>query len=141
MASAIRISDAAAISIHAAMCMASDPARYWSVRAVGARFRVSPAHLAKVLRALGRAGIVTAVRGPHGGAKLARPPGQVSLLQVYEAIDGPMVMHACLLAPEGCGSACCQLAPRLAAVNDDLRALFARTTLADLARQVPEVAA
>jgi len=137
VASVIHISEAVSIGVHAALCLSTDPARYWSAREVVARYHFSEAHLAKVMAALARARIVTAVRGRHGGARLRRPPTEITLLEVYEAIDGPMFMDSCLLAPDGCGSTCCQLGPRLAAYNQSIRDLFAATRLSDLAGQFP----
>jgi len=137
VASVIHISEAVSIGVHAALCLGSDPNRYWPAREIVSRFYFSEAHLAKVMASLARAGIVTALRGPHGGARLQRPPTEITLLEVYEAIDGPMTMEPCLLAPDGCGSVCCQLGPKLAAYNQSIRELFAATRLADLAGQVP----
>ena len=88
------------------------------------------------MAALTRARIVSAVRGPHGGSRLRRPPTEITLIEIYEAIDGPMTRESCLLGADGCGSTCCQLGPRLAAYNQDIRELFANTRLADFAGQV-----
>lgn len=137
MAGIVHISEAVSIGVHAAICLGSDPSRNWSSREIVSRFHFSEAHLAKIMASLARAGIVTTVRGPHGGARLRRPPTEVTLLEIYEAIDGPMTMDPCLLAADGCGSTCCQLGPRLAAHNQSLRELFSVTRLADLAGQVP----
>jgi len=49
---------------------------------------VPTAYLAKHLQALSRAGVLEAVPGPRGGYRLARPAGDVSVLDVVEAIDG-----------------------------------------------------
>jgi Rrf2 family protein len=46
--------------------------------------------LLKLLKPLATAGIVASLRGPSGGYCLARPPRAVSLLEVVEAVDGPM---------------------------------------------------
>lgn len=138
MASAVHISDAVSIGVHAVLCLSADPNRNWSAREIVSRYRFSEAHLAKVMACLARAGIVTAVRGPGGGARLRRPPSEVTILEIYEAIDGPMTMDTCLLAPAGCGSTCCQLGPRLSAYNDAIRDLFATTRLSDLAGQAAD---
>ena len=135
MASAIRISDAVSIGMHAVLCLGSDPARPWTVREIGARFHFSKAHLAKVVTALRRAGLVTAVRGPRGGARLRLPPDKITLLAIYEAIDGPMTMSDCLLGSAGCGITCCPLGSKLAGYNRAIRDVFGATTLADLAQQ------
>ncbi|MEI6211619.1 MAG: Rrf2 family transcriptional regulator [bacterium] len=138
MASAIHISEAVSIGLHAALCLSVDPGRYWSSREIASRYRVSEAHLAKVMSSLVRAGLITTVRGPHGGARLVRPPSEITLLAVFEAIDGPMTMDACLLrAGEGCGALSCRLGPRLSAYNQSIREFFASVRLADLIGQVP----
>lgn len=134
MASIIRISDAVSIGVHAALCLASDTNRNWSAQEIVARYDVSPAHLSKVLQTLVRAGIVATERGPRGGAKLKLPPEKITLLSIYEAIDGPMKMEACLLAPVGCGSDCCRLGTKLAKYNDEIREAFSSMTLADLVK-------
>ena len=137
MASIVHISEAVSIGVHAAICLSADPARYWSAREIVSRYHFSEAHLAKVMAALVRSGLVTAVRGPRGGARLSRPPAEISLLEIYEAIDGPMTMESCLLGAEGCGLTCCQVGPRLAAYNQSIREMFATMHLSDLAGQSP----
>jgi Rrf2 family protein len=44
----------------------------------------------RVLKALVNAGVLHSVRGPHGGYRLAKPPAQITLLEVVEAVDGPV---------------------------------------------------
>jgi Rrf2 family protein len=44
----------------------------------------------QLLRKLTLSGIVTSVRGIHGGFKLAKPAHRISLLEIREAIDGPI---------------------------------------------------
>ena len=44
----------------------------------------------RVLKALVNAGVLHSVRGPHGGYRLAKPPSEITLLEVVEAVDGPV---------------------------------------------------
>jgi Rrf2 family protein len=46
--------------------------------------------LLKLLKRLASAGVLVSVRGVHGGYQLARPAGRISLLDVVEAVDGPV---------------------------------------------------
>jgi Rrf2 family protein len=46
--------------------------------------------LSKALTALMKAGVLVAERGPNGGYRLARPARAISLLEVVEAVDGPV---------------------------------------------------
>ena len=48
-------------------------------------------YLLKILQELVKANILRSKRGPRGGFKLARPTGKITMLQVIEAVDGPMV--------------------------------------------------
>jgi len=135
MASAIRISEAVSIGVHAALCMSSDPTRRWTAQEIVERYGFSKAHLAKIMSAMAHAGLVFAMRGPGGGARLRIAPEKITLLAIYEAIDGPMTMSECLLGERGCGISCCQIGPKLAAYNREIRDLFASTTLDGLAKQ------
>jgi Rrf2 family protein len=137
MASIVRISDAVSIGVHAALCLGSDTRRNWSAQEIVSRYDVSPAHLSKVLQTMVRAGIVLTERGPRGGARLRQRPEEISLLSIYEAIDGPMAMEPCLLASDGCGTKCCSLGTKLARYNDEIREAFASMTLADLVKLQP----
>lgn len=46
--------------------------------------------LIKVLGTLARAGVLHSIKGPHGGFRLARPANKITLLEIVEAMDGPI---------------------------------------------------
>ena len=54
------------------------------------------AYLAKHLQSMSRAGILVAGTGPRGGYRLARPPADISVLDVLEALDGDEPAFQCL---------------------------------------------
>lgn len=56
---------------------------------------VPGAYLAKHLQAMSRAGLLESVQGPHGGYRLSRPPTEISVLDVVEAIDGTEPAFRC----------------------------------------------
>ena len=58
--------------------------------------------LRKIMQQLHRAGIVDSRQGPFGGYRLAVPAGSVSLLNVLEAAQGPLVMNECFSEPAIC---------------------------------------
>jgi Rrf2 family protein len=58
--------------------------------------------LAKIISQLSLAELVTTHRGAGGGVTLARPPSDISLLQVIEALEGPVHLNRCLIEPEAC---------------------------------------
>ena len=57
--------------------------------------------LLKVLKPLVSARVLISIKGPNGGYRLARPSTEVNLLEVVEAVDGPMRGHSPLSSNEG----------------------------------------
>ena len=58
--------------------------------------------LAKIVSQLSVAGVVQTSRGARGGVSLARPSNEISLLEVIEAIDGPITLNECVPDPSVC---------------------------------------
>ncbi len=54
------------------------------------KYNIPPTYLFKILGQLVKGGVLRSKRGPHGGFSLARPPKKITLLQIIEAVDGPM---------------------------------------------------
>jgi Rrf2 family protein len=72
--------------------------------------------LLKVLKQLATAGVLLSHRGPNGGYRLARPATQITLLEIVEAVDGPI--RGLVPAIEGGPAAAARLSRRLAEVCD-----------------------
>ncbi len=133
MNSILAISDAASLALHTAAVLAADPDRRRSAREIVGVLGVSHAHLAKVLQRLARAGLVRSVRGPAGGFSLGRDPAAVTLLDVYEAVMGPLRPSRCLLGRPVCAAGGCVLGGLLRRVDHDVRGYFERTPVSALA--------
>jgi len=58
--------------------------------------------LAKIISQLSIAGLIHTFRGAHGGVSLAKPTGNLSMLDVVEAIDGPIALNDCITNPDEC---------------------------------------
>lgn len=63
---------------------------------------VSKPHLAKIIQALARAGLVQTRQGPHGGVGLVHDPGAINLRQMVEAVEGPIRLNRCLVRAGEC---------------------------------------
>lgn len=63
---------------------------------------IPPSFLAKIISQLSIAGLIHTSRGARGGVSLARTPGEVSILEVVEAIDGPITLNECTEEPSAC---------------------------------------
>lgn len=74
-------------SVKALLDLSLQPAgQISSVSAISQRQSLPAPYLEKLLIELRRSHLVTSVRGAHGGYKLAKPPGQISLGQILEAV-------------------------------------------------------
>lgn len=74
--------------------------------------RIPPSFLAKIVSQLSVAGLLHTSRGARGGVSLARPPQDITLLEVIEAIDGPILLNECVMDEANCAfSEDCPLRP------------------------------
>jgi len=58
--------------------------------------KIPPSFLAKIISQLSIAGLLHTSRGARGGVTLAREPRDITLLEVIEAIDGPIQLNECV---------------------------------------------
>lgn len=105
-----------------------------SAREIAERRGIPPRFLEQLFVSLRRAELVTAVRGAKGGFVLSRDPLEISVLDVVEALEGPLASSVCDHArDEACGkSTTCAAAPVWARATSALREVFATTSLASL---------
>jgi Rrf2 family protein len=91
--------------------------------------KIPPSFLAKIISQLSIAKLIDTSRGARGGVKLARPGGEISLLEVVEAIDGPIALNDCTVSPGKCDNAeFCPLHDIWQEAQDDLVAKLRNTT-------------
>jgi len=64
--------------------------------------KIPPSFLAKIVSQLSVAGLLQTSRGARGGVSLARAPEEISLLEVVEAIDGPILLNECVSSVNAC---------------------------------------
>lgn len=85
------------------------PGTVTMVDEISKEMRIPKSFLAKILQKLARASIVKSHRGVKGGFELARRPKQINLLEVIEAIEGPVAMNVCAIDAKVCGfsGTCC----------------------------------
>jgi Rrf2 family protein len=133
MANVLRISEAASLALHTMVLLARKPEERLSTKEIAGVLEVSEAHLSKVLQRLGRVGLVNATRGPSGGFVVRENPDGITLLEVYEAIEGPLNSSKCLLGTPICnGGGKCILGGLLEEVNKEVKDYLSGTTISEL---------
>ena len=91
-------------------------------------------YTSKILRDLVRAGVLTSSRGRGGGYGMARDPGDVSLLEIMEIIDGADRVDRCAVGLGVCNEyAPCPLHDEFQPLRTAIRAYLEGTTLAEMA--------
>jgi Rrf2 family protein len=132
--------------LHSATALAQlGPGGIASAAQLAEHYELPAAYLAKQLQVLVRAGLLSATTGPRGGFRLARDPGEITLLDLVEAIDGAGSPYRCAeirqqgrgaLPPENCRRTCV-IAAKMAAAHKAWRASLAAVTLADVVAALP----
>lgn len=132
MASVIQISEAASLALHSMVLLAASPDQPLTVKEITARTGVSEAHLSKVMQRLAKAGLVKSTRGPKGGFLIGDPGSSMTLLQIFQAIEGPLEMGKCLLDAPVCPFRECLFGGLLSRMTVEFREYMNAKTLGDM---------
>ncbi|MBN2148237.1 MAG: Rrf2 family transcriptional regulator [Anaerolineales bacterium] len=97
--------------------------------------QIPPSFLAKIVSQLSVAGLLETSRGARGGVSLARLPENISLLDVVEAIDGPILLNECVSDASNCvfGDDC-PMRPVWCDAQKELVDKLRKTTFAQVAK-------
>ncbi len=113
--------------------MAERPEETYTAASIAAETGVNLPTASKLLKMLGRAGLVASQRGAHGGYTLGRAPSAISAADVIEAVEGPLAMTECTLASGLCDlEPTCQLGSQWQSLSAAIRRALAEITLTDL---------
>ena len=97
---------------------------------------IPPSFLAKIISQLSIAGLLHTSRGARGGVTLARDPKEITLLEVVEAIDGPIQLNECVGDEGTCSfDGDCPLRSVWCEAQDELVKRLKATNFADLLMQ------
>ena len=132
MSGSLRISEAASLALHTMVYLAGESSAYYPAGKLAEVICVSEAHLAKVLQRLTKAGLLLSVRGPKGGFRLARKTEEITLLEFFEAIDGPYEPSECLMHDRTCGQMGCLFGDLLGNINRQVRSYLGGRSLEDV---------
>jgi len=101
MSKIISLSEASTIGLHA-MVLIARSGEGMNVQAVADKTGSSRHHIAKVMQRLVKDNLLTSTRGPSGGFVLKKKPNEITLLQIYECIEGKIEVSSCPLDHEIC---------------------------------------
>ena len=137
----MRLSDGIEWGLHVCVLLAPLPDDAALPAAKLAEYNGVPAaYLAKHLQALAGAGVLRTVKGAKGGYRLAKPPAEITVLEVVEAIDGGESAFRCseirrrgpMAMPAREYTKPCGIHHAFTKADEAWRAELAKTTIADL---------
>ncbi|MER3546315.1 MAG: SUF system Fe-S cluster assembly regulator [Rhodanobacteraceae bacterium] len=114
-------------------CLACQPREVLSAVQISEATRLELPTVSKLLKQLAHANLVESFRGAAGGYRLARSPGEITLAEIVEALDGPIGMTDCCVA--GCDREVhCDVSHGWRSVGGVVDAALRAVSLADMLR-------
>ena len=124
----IQLSEAATIGLHSMIIIARSK-EIINANKISELTGASKNHLAKVLQRLVKANFLYSSRGPTGGFLLKKKPEEITILAVYEAIEGNIESAGCPMEQKTCPFDKCLVGNIVKKLTDDIVANFKKQTL------------
>ena len=102
MPGVFHISEMVSLALHGMVYIAGTGREPVNVKEICRSIDCSEAHLVKALQRLVKSGLLYSIRGPKGGFGLNKPTDEITLLQVYQALEGPVESSGCPTHRKGC---------------------------------------
>lgn len=132
MARLVNFSEAVSIGVHGMILIAKAPGSL-NVTNIASATGASRHHVAKVMQRLVKDNFLISSRGPNGGFILKKPAESISLLDIYEAIDGKITIEKCPMDNAICPFEKCLMGNLVAKVTMEVRKFLEVNSLYDFA--------
>lgn len=130
-----------ATGVHAMVLLAAEPTTLHTSEAVAARLETNPVVVRRVFSMLHHAGLVESHKGPSGGSKLTRPAKQISLADIYKALDTGDLFHTAEFSGEEATQTAGALQQVFKGIERTLRDELSKTSLAQITKKAAKKAA
>lgn len=125
-----------ATGMHAMVLLAAEPTSLHTSEAVAKRLETNPVVVRRIFSMLHGAGLVESHKGPAGGSKLSRPPKQITLADIYKALDTGDLFHTSEFTGEEAVQTAGALQQVFKGIERTLRDELSKTTLAQVTKKV-----
>ena len=127
----VNISEAVSIALHGMVIIAQSKESQVNVNDIAKRIDSSKFHVAKVMQKLAKEGFLGSHRGPAGGFFLIKDPKDIRLIDIYETIEGKLVVTQCPIARPTCPFHSCIFGNITIKMVNEFKNYVERKTLAD----------
>jgi Rrf2 family protein len=137
MAGFVNVGEMGSLAVHVIVDLAllreTDQDARRTAQDIAESLQASVHTLQKVTRRLIAAGLIEGARGARGGLKLAKEPKRITLLQIIEAVDGPVRCNGCMFSKRVCpADGGCVFEGLTGGMESMVREYFSETTVAAL---------
>ncbi len=130
MSKIITLSEAASIALHGMVLVAKSDQKL-NVNQISEKIDSSRHHVAKVFQRLAKENYVSSNRGPSGGFVLKKAPTEITLLDLFEVIEGPVEVQGCPGNKEICPFENCLMGDLAEVLACKFKEFLQHQTLAD----------
>ena len=130
MSRIVQLSEAVTIGLHS-MVLIARSGELINVNVIAKETGASRNHLAKVMQRLVKAGFLKSNRGPLGGFMLKKKPKDITILQIYEAIEGKIETSGCPMDQQTCPFNKCLIGGIVKDVSEEFIKYIKKNTLND----------
>jgi Rrf2 family protein len=127
----IHISEAASLAIHSLALISSSKARL-NAKKIAEILHVSQNHLAKILQMLAKNEYLESNRGPGGGFTMKKKADQVSMLEIYQLIEGNVDCQSCGITENHCPFITCVFGGKPDKLTNEFVVYLTVTKISDL---------
>lgn len=140
MAGIVRISEGSNLALHALAYLVhhQEGGLPIPVNRIARVLGASRDHLGKVMQRLSRQGFVNSRRGPRGGFTVGRSAEELTLLEIIEAVDGPLNSKKCLLGNPVCATASCLVSDLMERIYNEVHRELSSAKLSELVKAFEE---
>ena len=128
-----KVSEAVAISFHAMIYIANRENQTCLLKEIAEKFNVSDHHLSKVLQRFVKLGILKSAKGPKGGFSIVSKYKDITLLEIYEIIEGKIIKHNCIFSSNKGNCSKCIMNNLLERMNDEFIEYMKNHKISDFA--------
>ena len=98
----MKLSQGSTYAIYGLQYLAQNLDRVVPVNEIASAFKFPEKHMAKIFQQLVKSGLLRSERGIGGGFQLARDPEKINLIEIIEAVEGPVISKGCFLSQNEC---------------------------------------
>lgn len=131
MSRLIHVSEAASLAIHSMALIASTPTRL-NTKKISEILHVSQNHLAKILQVLAKNEYLESNRGPGGGFILKKNADEISMLEIYQLIEGNVDCQFCRITENHCPFIACIFGGKPDKLTNEFVEYMNNTKISDL---------